>query len=181
MKAYLLTLLIGLTSTVSIAQTDTATNKFGFAINSSLNGEVYPIRLVPSVTYLKNKNQFELGLGIHPFIRKDQNIYSVEFNHKYFPNGTDNKFNMYLISRVSYVHNPRETYYPTTYNYLFLNAGYGFQIVPFKNAYLGTNMSIGTFSYAKKSEVPYPAFQEIALFDTFGFNLAFQFNIGYRF
>lgn len=43
---------------------------------------------------------------------------------------------MYLISSVSYVHNPRDTFYPTTYNYLFLNGGYGFQLVPFEHAYM---------------------------------------------
>jgi len=181
MKHYLFTLIFGLTSLIVTAQTDPARGQFGFALNSSLNGEVYPIRLVPSITYLKENSQLELGFGVHPFIRIDQNIYSGEFNYKYFPNGTDKKFNMYLIASLSYIHNPRKTYYPATYNYLFLNGGYGLQLVPFKNAYMGTNMSIGTFTYRKRSEIPYDSFAKKDLFDELGFNLAFQFNIGYRF
>lgn len=181
MKRFVIAFIIGLVPLSSSAQSDSTKGQFGFALNSSMNGEVYPIRLVPSITYLKKKSQLELGFGIHPFIRKDQNIYSGEFNYKYFPNGTAKKFNMYLLGRLSYIHNPRDTFYPTTYNFLFLNGGYGFQLVPFKNAYLGTNMSVGIFTNNKKSEIPYNGFSEENLFDEFGFNLAFQFNMGYRF
>ena len=181
MKYYLIVLIIGLTSLSATAQIDSTKGQFGFGLNSSLNGEVYPIRLVPSITYIKNKSQLELGFGVHPFIRKDQNVFSGEFNYKYFPNSTDNKFNLYLIARLSYIHNPRKTFYPTTYNYLFLNGGYGLQLSPFKNAYMGTNMTIGTFTYNRQSEIPYKSFASKKLFDEFGFNIAFQFNIGYRF
>jgi hypothetical protein len=184
MKQGILIILIGLFSLFSQAQTDgneRNKGKIGVAINSSMNGEVYPIRLVPSITYIRGKSQFELGLGIHPFIRKDQNIFSGEFNYKYFPNGTEKKFNMYVIGRFSYIHNPRKTYYPTTYDYLFLNGGYGFQLTPFKNAYIGTNFTAGTYTYNKRTEAEIPGVVEKHLFDSFGFNLAFQFNIGYRF
>ncbi len=181
MKHYFITLIIGLTSLSAAAQPDSTGGQFGFALNSSFNGEIYPIRLVPGITYLKNKSQFELGVGVHPFIRKDQNIFSGEFNYKYFPNGTNKKFSLYLIARLSYVYNPRKTFYPTTYNYLFLNGGYGFQLVPFKNAYIGTNMSMGTFTNSKRSDIPYDSFAEKDLFEEFGFNLACQFNMGYRF
>lgn len=169
-----------LISVLSFSQTDSKPGKLGFSINSAINGEIYPIRLIPSITYFKNNSQYELGFGIHPFFRKDQDIYSAEFNYKYFPNGTDNKFNMYLIGNLSFIHNARQTFYPTDYNYIFLNGGYGFQLVPFKNGYMGTNISIGMFTNNKRSEVPYPAFAEQNFFDEFGFNLAFQFNIGYR-
>jgi hypothetical protein len=165
----------------SNAQTNDSNGKFGFTINSSLNGEIQPIRIVPSLTYYKGKNQFELGFGMHPFIRKDQKIKSGEFNYKYYPNGTDNKYNLYFITRLSYVNNTRNTYYPATYNYLFLNGGYGLEIKAFKGAYLGTNISIGTFTYNKDSENPYNTFAPKKLFEEFGFDLAFQFNIGYRF
>ena len=167
-------------SLFSYSQTDAEQGRIGFAINSGINGELYPIRVIPSVTYLKNKSQYEIGFGIHPYFRKDQDIYSGEFNYKFFPNGTDDKFNMYLVGNISYVHNRRETFFPTNYNYLFLNGGYGFQLVPFKNGYMGTNISIGLFTNNKKSEIPYAAFAEKSLFEDFGFNMAFQFNIGYR-
>jgi len=37
------------------------------------------------------------------------------------------------------------------------------------------------YSYSKRSEIPFEGFAKKDLFDEFGFNLAFQFNIGYRF
>jgi hypothetical protein len=181
MKKYLLITLIGLISFSNYGQTTDSTGRFVFALNSSLNGELTPIRMVPSIAFLKGKSQFELGFGLNLFSRITHKILTGEFNYKYFPNGAENKFNMYLIGRFSYINNRRNYYYPSTYNYLFLNGGYGFQISPFKNAYLGTNISIGTFSYSKRSEVPYPSFTKTDLFDEFGFNLAFQFNLGYRF
>ena len=181
MKRYLFITMIGLIPFFSQAQSGDSKGRLGFTLNSSLNGELYPIRIVPSLTYLKGKSQFELGIGIHPFIRKDQRLVSGEFNYKFFPNGAGKKFTMYLITRLSYVHNPRDTYYPTTYNYLFLNAGYGFELGLFKGAFIGTNVSAGTFTYGKNSEVPYASFASKKLFDSFGYNLAFQFNIGYRF
>ena len=163
------------------AQTEESTNRFGFAINSSLNGEVYPLRIVPSLLYIKGNSQLELGYGFHPFVRVDQRINSGEFNYKFFPNGMEKKFNLYLVTQLSYLHNLRKTFYPTTYNYLFLNGGYGFQIQVSKNIYMGTNMSAGVFTYNKRSEIPYTSFSEKNLFDEAGFNLAFQFNLGYRF
>jgi len=150
-------------------------------MNSSLNGEVSPIRLVPSVSYKKGLSQFELGIGLNPFTREEQKLLSVEVNYKYYPNGTVNKFNLYFISHFSYINNTRETYYPTTYNYLFLNGGYGLEISTVKDVYLGTNISIGAFSYSKTSENPYLDFATSNMLDEVGFTLAFQFNIGYRF
>lgn len=181
MKPFILLTLISLLPLLTHAEASDSTGRFGFAINSSCNGELYPIRMVPSLTYIKGKNQLELGLGFHPFIRKDQKILSGELNHKYFPNGNKNKFNIYLITRFSYINNPRDTYYPTTYNYLFLNGGYGMEVKASEHIFMGTNISAGTFTYSKKSKIPYDAFASQKLFDEFGFNLAFQFNLGFRF
>ncbi len=181
MKKYFLLSLFSLFHFLIYAQSNDSTGRFGFTLNSSLNGELYPIRIVPSLTYIKGKSQLELGFGFHPFIRKDQKMFSGELNHKYFPNGTENKFNTYLIIRFSYINNRLDTYYPSTYNYLFLNGGYGMEIKAFKGFFVGTNISAGTFTYSKKSSIPYEAFADQRLFYEFGFNLAFQFNIGYRF
>lgn len=166
---------------LSLGQEKKPDGSFGFAINSGMNGEIYPIRLIPSITYLNGKSQWELGAGLHPYIHEDQRILSLELNYKYFPNGTSNKFSMYLITHFSYVNNKLETYYPTTYNYLFLNGGYGFQIDVLKGVYIGTNMNVGVFTRQKNSENPYPDFASNKLFDEFSLNIAFQFNIGYRF
>ncbi|MGJ8661258.1 MAG: hypothetical protein ACSHXL_04415 [Bacteroidota bacterium] len=181
MKHFILLILMSTISLFTVAQKSDSTGRFGFTINSSFNGEIYPILIMPSLVYFKGKSQFELGFGMHPFIRKDQRILSSEFNYKYYPNGINNKFNLYLITRLSYVNNKKDTYFPTSYNYLFLNGGYGLEIKNFRNAYVGTNISIGTFTYNKDSTNPYDTFAANKMFEEFGFALAFQFNIGYRF
>lgn len=155
--------------------------RIGIALNSSTNGEVYPIRVIPSITFLKGNHQLELGVGLHPIIKKDQRILSGDFNYKYFPNGITKKFNLYFLAALSYTNGHYDRFFPVTYHHLFLNGGYGFQVTPFKNAYLGTNISMGTFTYQKRSDVPYNTFQKVEFFEKFGLNMAFQFNFGYRF
>ncbi len=135
--------------------------------------------MVPTATYRTGKSQLEAGIGLHPFFRRDQRVLSGEFNYKYFPNGMDHPLSLYLIGRCSYVNNARETYYPTTYHYLFLNGGYGLVLSSNGRTYLGTNVTAGPFTYARRSENPY--FAEDGLLDEVGLNLAFQFNVGYRF
>ncbi|MBI1306790.1 MAG: hypothetical protein GC181_09265 [Bacteroidetes bacterium] len=179
MKNILLSLLFLIPLFVS-AQHKEPIRKFGFVLNSGFNGELYPIRLVPGVTYTKGKNKIELGTGFHPYLKQKQRLVSGEMNYKYFPNGMANKLNMYLVGRFSYVNNKRDTYFPTTYNYLFLNGGYGFEINAFTGVYLGTNVSAGGFTYSKNSENPYLSYSKNKMFDNSGLNLAFQFNIGYR-
>ena len=181
MKHFIFILLMSTASYFSFAQKSDDTGSFGISINSSFNGELYPIRIIPSLTYFRGRSQLELGFGMHPFIRKDQRILSCDFNYKYYPNGTNDKFNLYFLTHLAYVNNKRDSYFPTTYNYLFLNGGYGLEINPFKNAYFGTNISIGTFTFKKDSTNPYDTFTSTKLFKEFGFELGFQFNIGYRF
>lgn len=181
MKQYIYFILISLIPFATNAQSDDSKGNFGFVLNSSVNGELYPIRIVPSLAYMKGKNQLELGFGFNPLMRKSQKLLSSELNYKHFPNGIENKFNMYLLVRFSYINSARNLYYPTHYNYLFLNGGYGIEINAHKGAYIGTNISTGIFTYSKKSDIPYEAFTSQKLFDRFRFNLAFQFNLGYRF
>jgi hypothetical protein len=181
MKIILFITCMVLTPFLCQAQTADSKGILGVAINSSMNGEIYPFRLVPGITYSKGKSQFELGAGFHPFIHKEQRILSLELNYKYYPNGRENKFNMYILSHFSYVNKEIEMFFPTTYNYLFLNGGYGFEISTLNGVYLGTNVSVGAFTYHNKSENPYLMFSNNNLFDEIGINLAFQFNLGYRF
>ncbi len=151
-------------------------------MNTVFYTEVNSIGLVPSVSYYKGKSQFELGVGFYPFDLDDQRIISGEFNYKYFPNGTDNKFNLFLILSCAYVNQYKKTYYPATYNYLFLSGGYGMQIRLIKGAYLGTNVNLGAFTNSKRTENPYKDYIGTQdLFDDFGMNLTFQVNVGYRF
>lgn len=181
MKHLLIALLFGLLTFCTAAQSDSNSGRFGVTINSSLNGELYPVRVVPSATYTKEKSQLELGVGFNPASRKKQQLLSTEFNYKFYPNGHSNKFAMYLLARASYVNALREKYYANRYHYIFANGGYGFEINSFKNLFLGTNISIGAYTYSKTSDTPYPEFATQKLFDEVGYTLAFQFAVGYRF
>jgi hypothetical protein len=163
-------------------KTDTEnTGELGFSLNTAFNDELYTFLATPSLAYLKGSSQFELGMGFNPFDRADQTLLSGDINYKYFPNGIDRKFNLYFVSQLAIIHNQRNTYYPATYNYLFLNAGYGFQIKLFDGAYLGTNVKMGTFTYNKSSINPYEGFQSTGFFDETGFNLDFQLHLNYFF
>lgn len=183
MKNQFLLLLLSLIPLVNIAQSiDHNPQKgLGFALNTTFNGELFALQVTPSLLYNKGNNQFELGIGFNPIDRADHTLLSGELSYKYFPNGTAHKFNMYLLTRISLIHNERNTFYPATYNYLFLDGGYGFQIKLFEGAYMGTDVSIGTFSYHKNSQHPYEAFATNNFLDEVGFCLDFGFQIGYRF
>ncbi len=183
MKKYIIIALLGLISFASKAQSTDSTGKFGITINTSINGVLAPVRIVPSVTYTKGKNQLEFGFGFHPFNLEQERILSFELNQKHYPNGMSNKYNMYFISRATLINNRRNTFYPATYTYLFLNAGYGFEVHPIPGAgfFIGTNMTMGAFTYSKQSDTAHEMFQSQKMFEKFGYNLSLQVNIGYRF
>ncbi|MEM6927998.1 MAG: hypothetical protein AAF602_13790 [Myxococcota bacterium] len=155
--------------------------RFGVALNSSASGEVYPMLLVPSGILLLGKNQLEVGIGFHPFIRRDQRVWTGNFHYKYFPNGIDTVFSSYLLGRFSYVNNARDTFYPTTYHYLFLNGGYGVSLNNPNGLYVSTDVSIGAYTFDRRSDNPFAGFGEDRLFDEVGVNLTYQFSLGYRF
>ena len=182
MRRHCLLLLLLLMPLCAVAEPAESEKGFGVAVNSGLNGEVYPRRLIVTGLYYRGNSQFELGFGFHPFIRTDQTIVSGDFNYKLFPNGITSKFNMYLLGNLSFINNTRQTFYPTTYNYLFLNGGYGFEVIAIAGAYLDTNVSFGGFTYSKTSENPASSYLDAdRMFVEFGTNIALQFNIGYRF
>ncbi len=180
LKSYLIAPLFGLVPLLSFGQSSDSTGAFGFALNSGMNGELYPYRIVPSVVYSMKTSQFELGLGFNPFYRDSERLLSSEFNYKYFPNATVNKFNLYFLVNFSYIRRSLESFFPTTYNYLFVNGGYGLEIRQGQNLFWGTNVSYGVFTFNKKSEIPVEAFSSQRIFDEFGSNLAFQLSIRYR-
>lgn len=163
------------------AQSTESKGRYGANINSSINGELYTFMLAPSLTYTKGKSQLELGVGLNLNKRQEESLWSSELNYKFYPNGMDNKFNLYFLTQIAYLNRAQHSFYPANYNYLFANGGYGFEIKAHKDIYIGSHISVGAFSYNKTSENPYLEFSNSEFFEEFDFNLSFQFNVGYRF
>lgn len=182
MKKLFLLSMCSLFALLATAQSNRTNRTFGLAINSSTNGELAPVRLVPTATLTIGNNQLEAGLGINPLTRNQHRIHSAELNYKYYPSGMVNTVNPYFLARVAYVHDARDQYYPATFNYLFAHAGYGFEINLQKGLYLGTNISLGTYTNSKNVQNAYPhLYTKEKLFDSFGLTLAGQVTCGYRF
>lgn len=155
---------------------------FGVAVNSALNGQVLPFRTIATGLYYQGVNQFEFGVGFHPFIRKEQTISSADLNYKLFPNGRNKKLNLYLLANASYINTRRATFYPTTYHYLFLHGGYGVELNGFAGTYMDTSVSFGGFTVDKDSDNPASSYLDAEQFFTdFGTSINLQVSLGYRF
>ncbi|MBR9917511.1 hypothetical protein GYB29_07485 [bacterium] len=180
-KHFLLSCIICLQLLPLSAQDSKKSVKLGVAVNSDFNTELRTYSLSPTLIYLKNKSQYELGMGLNPLDLSQQRILSTELNHKFFPNGMENKYRLYFVSQLKYAKQLRKNYFNSTYNYLFLNAGYGLNVNPSEKFYLSTDVKAGIFSFSNESENPFPAVKEQSLFEEIGFNLTFGFNLGYLF
>ena len=168
----------------SIASADASKQEsgFGIALNTALNGEVLPFRLIATGLYYHGANQLELGFGFHPFIRKEQTITSADMNYKLFPNGRDKTLNLYMLANLSYINTELDTFYPTTYHYLFLHGGYGIELNGIKGSYMDTNVSFGGFTYKKDSKNPASSYLDAdKFFKDFGSSINLQVSVGYRF
>lgn len=165
------------------SQVEVRETPFGFTLNVSQDGEFSTPRIVPSLSYTNANNQVEIGLGFQVFGLDQEVQYSLELNHKYYPNARNNKFSFYLLTHGALVHSDLNTYYPASYNYLFLSLGYGFEIKPQPQygLYLGTNMSLGGYTYNKQSETAPEMFRRQAWFEDFGYYLSLQAAVGWRF
>lgn len=183
MKKLVITVILTILGFKAYPQVEAEVAPFGFALNVSQDGEISLPRFVPSLTYTRSKNQMELGLGFQPFAPDQEEVFSIEINHKYYPNGRDTQFSFYLLTHGALVHNELKTYHPTSYNYLFLSLGYGFELKPQPKygLYLGTNMSLGGYTYNKQSETAPEMFRRQAWFEDFGYNLSLQAAVGWRF
>lgn len=156
-------------------------NGYGVALNSAFNGEVTPLRTIATGVFIKNKNQFEFGVGFHPFIRNEKNISSIDVNYKWFANQHSGYFNMYLLANFSYINTKLVTFYPTTYDYLFLLGGYGVELSSNSGFYVDTNVSFGGFTYKKDSQNPAMGYlNDEQFFKEFKPSMSIQASIGYR-
>lgn len=181
MKHLILILSILLIPSLTFAQSAKADRGIGLAIRSSVNSELPSARVVPCIQYLAGNHQLELGLGLTPVLREDQQVMSGEFSYQYFPNGTTNKFNGYLITSLSYVRRGVDTFFPTDYHYLFLDGGYGFLLHAGNGIYLGTHVTGGIFTYQKRTENPSIEFLQVNLLESFEAHVTAHISLSYRF
>ena len=160
---------------------------FGVAINSSILGEVGSVSFAPTATYYQNKHQFELGFAIHPFDMQFSRRLGADFSYKYFPNGIDNRFNLYFTTNLTLTNEYREytNYYSGRYesnmNFVSLTGGYGFQVKLFGGAYIGTSLNLGVRTCSTKVTTGSNYNYSSPMFDEYYLDGALRLNIGYRF
>jgi hypothetical protein len=186
MKRFTIIFLLFL-SFYSFSQKEEKKNRFGCAINSGILSSISRIGIAPTATYLIGKNQLEFGIVIYPFSNNNYQMFSCDFNYKYFPNGIANRFNLFFETNFNFFHttefrhfHPNYDFYDIKKNQLNLNGGYGFQYNVFKKTYIGTNINIGIGTENRIEDRPdfLPTKQ---LFNNYYLNVGFGINIGYRF
>lgn len=170
-------------------KSETSNKHFGVALNSSIMAEIGGVTIAPTGFYYVNKHQVELGFAVHPFYTSSSaRRLGAELNYKYFPNGIDNRFNLYFSTNLTYTNEYYEqTYSSNNYryerktNFLTLTGGYGFQLSLFKKAYVGTSLNLGvtTCSY-EVSGSSSPTYSNPMLGE-FYLDAALRLNVGYRF
>lgn len=135
--------------------------KLGVTVSSSVNIISGDLLIAPLMTVRKNKHQFELGPQfVYGQLNRDNRNIGVEFNYRYYPNGNDKRFEMFLFVNSNYINSFQEQSYilhsysisgevhgtviNTTKGYsATIHAGYGVQVNIFKGAYIGSNVGLG--------------------------------------
>lgn len=164
----------------TFSQANNSKGRFGVAVNSSYLGEIESIGIAPTATFIKEKQQIELGFGFHPFTRSYHRMLSTELNYKYFPNGIENNFNLYFIGVFSFI-NYRISYtFDAIHNSLILAGGFGFEYKLLKHAYIGANVNLGYRTESRSAEISNDSFT-IDFFDGSYLSGAARVHIGYRF
>jgi opacity protein-like surface antigen len=148
-------------SNIVFAQKDTNNldRSFGFSLNTSICGYSYNLPTVIALTYRNQNHQFELGPKFQ-FTRNDyyKRQLGIEFDYRYYPNGIEKRFSMFLLINADYYSRLLLREYQqysndplfagtvnqrSTRNYYTLNAGYGVQMNLLGKLYLGSNIGIG--------------------------------------
>jgi hypothetical protein len=186
-KSLILSLLICLAS-LSFAQNSAmkkAPLQFGIAVNSCLSGVIGEVSIAPTGLMYINNHQLEIGLCLYPYNFRYPRMLGASLDYKYFPNGIDNRFNLYFVTHLNFTneyidHNYIINNYQTTYNYLALTVGYGFQVKLFDKAYIGTSLSFGVNTNSNINTDPQSQYER-PMFESFEMDGTVQLNIGYRF
>lgn len=187
MKPSILTMLIFCISSIAFGQVDSGTKEihFGATINSSVSADVGSFSIAPTATYYSNGSEFGLGFAIHPFKIKNPRIFGIELSYRYYPNGISNRFNLFFEVNSTYTNSFRDhlyknNNYQTTYQFLNLLGGYGFELRVFDGLYLGTSLNIGGSTRSRK-DTNTGTNNNYGLFEQFDLDGAIRLRIGYRF
>ena len=183
MRLFLLFVLLLILNKTGISQEELSTpKKWGITLASYANTEVYPVQILPGVSYSLGKSEFYFGLGFHPVINEEQRIISGNFKYRYYHHNRSKLFSGFIVGSMNYVQNRRKNYFTLRGNYMLLQAGYGFSFRIKPHFYLSSYIAFGPYGYWRKTNNPYP-FEERngSLFDRRGFLFSGQVGYDYRF
>lgn len=171
-----------ISSLSNLAQDSLSVSKYGAKLNTSFNGELFALLVIPSISFTQQKNQLELGLILSDYKGAYQASYGGQINYKYYPNGYGNKFNLYFVGSFNYINTIKRAFYPINYNYLMLFGGYGYQQTFSKKWSLSTDFRFGGLTFSRKQESNLPSvFQKTKMFNELKLAYELQVNLGYRF
>jgi hypothetical protein len=202
---------IFLTSIGAFAQTETTTPspiKGRFGLSTGVTFDQYKIDLsyrrikpgiLPMLTYIYGKNQFELGPQFQ-VVRQGylSKYFGVNFNYKRYFNGFGNRFVPYLYSGLGFTTSKFDGY-PSVYGGYYitgqeykqtgvnLSIGYGLEWQLGKHFYLGSSVGFnpGVYSLSRILiiESGYEIPSEVKTVKTTEIGLSFNVNmqVGYRF
>lgn len=159
--------------------------RFGVALNSGFTATIGELSTAPTGILYVNRHQLELGFDVYPFSFNSPRVFGLALNHKFYPNGIGQRFSLYFTTNLTYTnsfidHHYIVNNYQTTYNYMSLLGGYGFDLKVLKKAYIGTSLNVGIITNNRKSTNTGASYN-YKMFDRFQLDGAIRLNIGYRF
>ncbi len=158
---------------------------FGVASNVHLlmAAKIYALVNSPSILYYQGNHQVEIGYLHSITSDPDRKIGGAMFNYKFYPNGMQNRFNMYFMANLTYLRlNKKAVWYLNKnekQHQLHIMGGYGIQVNLFKGVYMGTGLNIGSYTYNRISEDD--KVEDLKLFHRTYWTGGLRLNIGYRF
>lgn len=176
------------------SQTDSSKRNFQFGLSTGLLLNDYGAAKTISVFYQKNKHQFDLGPSFGLFSHYgDSKSLCLEGNYRYYPNGINQRFNLFFLLNLSYYHSNR-TYNGTQGTIVYLNqftdniynfnAGYGFNLAIWKGLFLGVQVGAGiSHTTYDESHTSNPTQPKDFSYSSVNNRYCFlgQLNLGYRF
>jgi hypothetical protein len=158
-----------LTVGICKGQNQTPATQIGLDISMG-NNAVFRQNILPSITLSKNKHVFLAGPGFYYNLPYNEYIsaYGAQAGYQFYPNGRNNRFNLFFEYDVSfikkaYTYNYYTGHYPNSQlikktavvtaldNYI----GFGFKVNLDKVFYLHTNVGLGVLMYREDAHLEF--------------------------